>query len=37
MARGRDQPEPTTGDAVVSVLDAFLDWCQKHRASRTYD
>ena len=37
MARGRDEPEPATGDAVVSVLDAFLDWCQKHRAPRTYD
>ncbi len=37
MARGRDRPEPATGDAVVSVLDAFLDWCQKHRAARTYD
>ena len=31
MARGRDQPEPSTGDSVVSVLDAFLDWCQKHQ------
>ena len=37
MARGRDRPEPATADAVVSVLDAFLDWCQKHRAPRTYD
>jgi integrase len=37
MARGRDEAEPATGDAVVSVLDAFLDWCQKHRAVRTYD
>ena len=37
MARGRDEPESSTGDSVVSVLDAFLDWCQKHRAPRTYD
>lgn len=37
MARGRDRLEPATHDVVVSVLDAFLDWCQKHRAPRTYD
>jgi integrase len=37
MARGPDEPESSTGDSVVSVLDAFLDWCQKHRAPRTYD
>jgi hypothetical protein len=37
MARGRDEPESATGDSVVSVLDAFLDWCQKHRAPRTDD
>lgn len=35
MARGRGEPEPATGDADVSVLDAFLDWCQNHRAART--
>ncbi len=23
--------------SVVGVLDAFLDWCQKHKAGRTYD
>src|SRR5690242_19347608 len=22
---------------VLDLLDAFLDWCQKHRAGRTYD
>src|SRR5262249_13602226 len=37
IARGPDRPEAATGDAVVSVLHAFLDWCQKHRAPRTYD
>ena len=37
MARGRDRPEPPAGDAAVSILDAFLDWCQKHRAPRTYE
>ena len=37
MARGRDRSEPATNDAVVSILDEFLDWCQKHRAPRTYD
>lgn len=25
------------GDSVASILDAYLDWCQKHRATRTYD
>jgi hypothetical protein len=25
MARARDEPESSTGDSVVSVLDAFLD------------
>jgi hypothetical protein len=28
MARGRGEPEPATGDAVVSILDAFLDCLQ---------
>jgi integrase len=37
MASGRDQPAPPASDAVVSVLDAYLDWCQEHRAARTYD
>jgi integrase len=37
MARGPDEPESSIGDSAVSVLDAFLDWCQKHRAPRTYD
>ena len=37
MARGRDHPKVPTGDFVVVILDAFLDWCQKHRATRTYD
>jgi integrase len=37
MSRGPDEPESSNGDSAVSVLDAFLDWCQKHRAPRTYD
>jgi integrase len=37
MARGPDQSRPPDGDAAVSVLDAFLDWCEKHRAPRTYE
>ena len=24
-------------DHVLGVLDAFLDWCQKHKAGRTYN
>lgn len=26
-----------TDKLVVTVIDAFLDWCQKNRAPRTYD
>ena len=37
MARGHDQPKVPAGDLVVAILDAFLEWCQKHRAARTYD
>ena len=37
MARGRDQLKAPAGDLVVAILDAFLGWCQKHRAPRTYD
>jgi integrase len=37
----RKQPVPvvaTPADpALVSVLDAFLDWCQRHREKRTYE
>ena len=36
MARGRDVPESSDGTYVVSVLDSFLDWCHRHRATRTY-
>jgi site-specific recombinase XerD len=28
---------PVVGESVLAMLDAFLDWCQKHRALRTYD
>ncbi len=27
--------EPVTGRLVVGVIDGFLDWCAKHRATRT--
>jgi len=37
MGQSREAPPPTAGEAVLPVLDAFLDWCQKHRAPRTYD
>jgi integrase len=31
-------PVPTGPDVqVIEILDAFLDWCQKHKAERTYD
>ncbi|HEY4311537.1 MAG TPA: tyrosine-type recombinase/integrase [Pirellulales bacterium] len=28
---------PSTGLTVADVLDKYLDWCQKHRAPRTFD
>lgn len=42
MARPPEQPErpniPTGPEAeAIEILDAFLDWCQKHKAGRTYD
>src|SRR5438046_7418668 len=30
-------PRTVTSVAVVTVLDLFLEWCQKNRAGRTYD
>ena len=24
-------------ESVLNLLDAFLDWCQNHKAGRTYD
>lgn len=35
MRQPRDRPVPT--DSVVAVVDAYLDWCQKHRAPDTYE
>lgn len=37
MGRPHDDPRPVAGESAVAVLDAFLDWCEKHRAPRTYD
>lgn len=37
MGRPKTDPQPVAADAVLGVLDAFLDWCSKHKASRTYD
>ena len=37
MGRPKSDPQPVAADAVLSVLDAFLDWCQKYKAGRTYD
>ncbi len=31
------QPKATGGRTVAEVLEKFLDWCQKHRAPRTYE
>jgi hypothetical protein len=39
----RGKPRPTTPQAVTStrkvidVFEKYLDWCQKHRAGRTYE
>lgn len=30
-------PAVVPSDDVISIIDAFLDWCQQHRAPRTYD
>lgn len=37
MGRPKHAGVPVTADTVLSVLDAFLDWCQQHKAGRTYD
>jgi len=36
MARPRPSRRPVATESVAAVLDAFLDWCQLHRAARTY-
>ncbi len=41
MARPPEEKEkpltPGPGVLAVTILDAYLDWCQKHRAARTYE
>ena len=37
MARPNGIATPVSADTVLSVLDAFLGWCQDHKAGRTYD
>jgi integrase len=37
MGRPKPVAARITADTVLPVLDAFLDWCQKHKAGRTYD
>jgi len=37
MGRPKADTQRVTADAVLGVLDAFLDWCQNHKAGRTYD
>jgi hypothetical protein len=31
------RPKKVAGDSLVGVIDAFLDWCEKHRAPDTYE
>ncbi|HEX3148483.1 MAG TPA: hypothetical protein VHR66_10390, partial [Gemmataceae bacterium] len=31
------QSEVAECEAVVALIDTFLEWCQKHKAKRTYD
>jgi integrase len=33
----RPQPKKVAAGSVVAVIDAFLDWCQKHREPATYE
>jgi hypothetical protein len=35
--RPRAEPQPLAAKAVLGVLDAFHDWCSKHKAGRSYD
>lgn len=41
MAAPPEQPAPklppSSGPTVPEILDKYLDWCQKHRAGRTYE
>jgi integrase len=37
MGRPKAVTQPVAADAVLGVLEAFLDWCSKHKAGRTYD
>ena len=37
MGRPEAVAVPTATRTAVGVMDAFLDWCQKHKAARTYD
>jgi hypothetical protein len=37
IGRSKAALKPVASDTVLGVLDAFLEWCQKHKAGRTYD
>ena len=37
MGQPQAPPSPADSASVVGVLDAFLDWCLRHKAGRTYD
>ena len=34
---GQPRPKKVAADSVVALIDAFLDWCEKHRAPDTYE
>ena len=35
--RSAAQAPAADGITVAEILDKYLDWCQKHRARRTYE
>src|SRR5262249_52413726 len=35
--RSFPKSSPGSGPLVAEILDKYLDWCQKHRAARTYE
>lgn len=37
MSARRSVARPVSSEAVLAVLDAFLDWCEANKAGRTYD
>jgi integrase len=37
MTAPPERTQTVRGDSIVSVIDAFLEWCQKHRSPDTYE